>query len=414
MKTSFNLPCLMRLAGAVALLLGGGSQAYAHSYYNLTGAGSLASGDAAIGFGIANSINGTDGVSAGSNPPGYRVSNGTNTLYDPVTNNMIPGTGTMAGTATEVPGNLPYMWYSGMHTKATGVTKRELFTGSSVGDNTGNLINIVGTGNGNTLILPNGQPITAPATGSWGTNTVNSLWRAYDLRYNSTPPTGWTGPWWNSIMQPLPSNGDHPYLAVEVNSTSTGRGMDYGLIHISCGANTAVDNCVTTAGNPSGNLLVTISVKNDADYSQYQGLLDVALYRGVDTTTGPSGSSRFSPYTFGGSNPQGSNLGAPIWTASMNSVSDLLFYSFVFDQNEWNLTGQPGYSTNGFYTLIVSAHGGSSTDGVAYDVLVTTSPVPVPAAMWLLGSSLLAWLGLGKARGLKLAEPRVTLSTKRR
>lgn len=366
-------------------------QAFSHSYYNLTGAGSLDSGDSAIGFGILNSINGTDGVSAGSNPPGYRVSNGT-TTYDPVNNNMIPGTGSMAETATEVPGNLPYMWYSGMHTKATGVTKRELYTGSSVSDTTGNLINIVGTGNGNSLILPNGQTLTAPSTGTWGTNNVASLWRAYDQRDNTAG--------WSTIMQPLPASGDHPYQAVAGNSTDTGLGMDYGLIHISCGANTAADNCVMTGGNPSGDLLVTISIKNDSDYPQYNGLLDVALYRGVDTTTGPNGSSRFNPYTLGATNPQGSDLGSPIWVASMNSVNDLLFYSFVFDQNEWNLTGKPGYSTNGFYTLIISAHGGSATDGVAYDVLVTTSPVPIPAAAWLFAGGLLGLFSLGRRRQL--------------
>lgn len=387
-----------------SVFIGSATTAEAHSYYNLTGVGiplPNTAGDTAIGFGIANSINGTDGVSNDSNGTS-RFANGTNT-YNPAfpsRNSLIPGTGTAAssivnpyspsGTEIEVPGNLPYMWYSGMHTYATGVTKRELFTGSSVTDTTGNLINISGSGNGNTLILPGGNgSITAPPTASWGTNNVASLWNAYNAKN-----TGGNAATWGTIMADLPGDGDHPYQAVAGNSAEgSGQGLDYGLIHVACGANSAADNC-----SSQGDLLVTISLKADTDYPQYTGLLDVALYRGVDTSLT---TNRNAAYTFGSANPQGSSLGSPFWTASATSTSDVLFYSFVFNQAEWAATGtnvNSNYHTNGFYTLIIGAHGGSATDGVAYDILVTTSPVPVPAAVWLFGSALAGIGVIGRRR----------------
>jgi hypothetical protein len=373
-----------------SVLVGAAPSVHAHSYYNLTGAGSVASGDSAIGFGIANSINGADGVSLNSNGTN-RVADGTNT-YNASTNNLISGTGSAAASATEIPGNLPYMWYSGQHTYATGVTKRDLFTGSSVSDNTANMLSgMSGTAASNTsLTLPNGLVLNAPGTTNWGTNNTASLWNAYNAKN-----TGANAATWGTIMADLPggtTDAEHPFLAVAGNSTSTGLGMDYGLIHISCGANSAGDNCAS-----QGDILATITLKNDSDYSQYNGLLDVALYRGSDIN---STSSRTAAYSLGDTNPQGSSLGAPIWTASMSSTSDTLFHSFIFNQSEWDATGATGFHTNGFYTLIVSAHGGLATDGVAYDVLVTTSPVPVPAAVWLFGSAL-AGLGVFTRREKK-------------
>ncbi|WP_235048851.1 hypothetical protein [Methylomonas sp. MK1] len=350
-------------------LAGVSGQAFAHSYYNLTGAGTVASGNSAIGFGIANSINGTDGVSANSNGTN-RIANGTNvyTVGDLSANTLIPGTGTAAETATEVAGNLPYMWYSGQHTTATGFTKRELHTGSSATDNTGAL----------TANLISSNP-------SFGTNTIGSLWKAYSDKNGGTNAATW-----GTIMADLPADGDHPYLAVAGNSASTGLGLDYGLIHISCGANTASANCAS-----AGNIKTTITVKNDADYSQFNGLLDVALYRNVDSS---STSDRNAAATIGETGLQGSSLGEAIWTASMSSTSDTLFYSFVFDQAEWNATGTPGLHTNGFYTLVVGAHGGGALDGVTYDVLVTTSAVPVPGAVWLFGSAMAGLIGFGRRK----------------
>lgn len=392
MKFRKNFVTALMVGGSMAAISG---QASAHQYYNLTGAGSVASGDSAIGFGIANSINGTDGVSANSNGTN-RVANGTNiyTVGDTTANTLIPGTGTAAATATEVPGNLPYMWYSGQHTTAAGVTKRAHFTGSSATDNTANMLSgMSGTATANTsLTLPNGTVLTAPGATNWGTNNTSSLWNAYNAKN-----TGTNAATWGTIMADLPGNGDHPYQAVAGNSVETSLGLDYGLIHISCGTNTVADNCAN-----AGDVLTTISIKNDSDYTDYNGLLDVALYRNVDTSLT---SNRNAADTFGDSGFQGSNLGSAIWTASMNSTSDLLFYSFIFNQAEWLATGTPGFETNAFYTLVVGAHGGSGSvaDAVAYDVLVTTSPVPVPGAVWLFGSALMGFLGFGRRKQQVLA-----------
>jgi len=403
MKFRKNLVSALLVGGSMAAISG---QASAHSYYNLTGAGvpvANTAGDTAIGFGIANSINGTDGVSANSNGTN-RIANGN--VYNPANPgnaSFISGTGGPAGTATELSGNLPYMWYSGQHTKADGVTKRELFTGSSVSDTTGNLTHITGTGNGNTITLPNGQSITAPSTGSWGTNNVAGLWNAYSTKNGLAPtPNAGNASTWGTIMADLPANGDHPYQAVAGNSSTTGLGLDYGLIHISCGANSATDNCAS-----AGNLLTTISVANDSDYSQYNGLLDVALYRGADTSlvTSRNAAADITGVT-GPTNIQGANLGAAIWSGHMTSVSDILSFSFIFNQAEWLATDTNSSGlfssghTNGFYTLVIGGHGGLSSQGFAYDALITTSaaPVPVPAAVWLFGSAMAGLIGFGRRK----------------
>jgi hypothetical protein len=371
-------------------LAGVSGQAFAHQYYNLTGAGTVASGDSAIGFGITNSINGTDGVSANSNGTN-RVSNGT-TVYNATSNNFISGTGSAAATATEIPGNLPYMWYSGQHSTALGVTKRDHYTGTSATDSTANMLSgMSATAASNTsLTLPNGQVLVAPGTSNWGTNNTSSLWKAYNDK-NTLPANVAT---WGTVMADLPGapSNDHPYQAVAGNSAETSLGLDYGLIHVSCGTNTAADNCAK-----DGDVLTTITIKNDSDYSALNGLLDVALYRNVDTSTT---SDRDAASAFGSAGFQGSSLGEAIWTASMSSVSDILFYSFIFNQAEWNATGTPGYETNGFYTLVIGAHGGtgSAADAVVYDVLVTTSAVPVPGAVWLFGSALAGFVGFGRRK----------------
>ena len=387
-----------------ALLVGGAmaasGQASAHSYYNLTGAGALpapnTAGDTAIGFGIANSINGTDGVSNNSNGTNRVAAGNVYNPANPSASSLISGTGTPAA-STEVSGNLPYMWYSGQHTNATGVTKRELFTGSSVTDTTGNLINITGTGNGNTITLPNGQSITAPATGTWGTNNVASLWNAYNAKN-----TGANASTWGTIMNDLPGapTNDHPYLAVAGNSAETGLGLDYGLIHISCGANSAADNC-----SSKGDILTTISVKADTDYNANNvasgALLDVALYRGADSNLTSSRTAAANITGTGPTNIQGSNLGAAIWSGHATSLANVLSFSFIFNQAEWLATDTSGASaTNGFYTLVIGAHGGLSTAGLTYDTLVTTSPVPVPGAVWLFGSALAGLVGYGRRKHL--------------
>ncbi len=386
-----NKSKLLSLVSGITAALALSSSAHAHQYYNLTGAGAVGSSDSAIGFGIANSINGTDGVSANSNGTN-RIANGTNTYnpLNPSANNLIPGTGTAATTATEVPGNLPYMWYSGQHSYADGVTKRDHYTGTSATDNTANMLSgLSGTASENTsLTLPNGITLNAPAGKNWGTNNTASLWKAYNDKN-----TGSNAATWGTTMADLPVDGsDHPYLAVAGNSKDTSLGLDYGLLHISCGGNTASDNCSSL-----GDVLTTITIKNDSDYSDYNGLLDVALYRNVDTSLT---SNRNATDSFGAAGFQGSNLGEAIWTASMDSVGDTLFYSFIFNQSEWSATGTAGYETNGFYTLVIGAHGGTGdvADAVVYDVLVTTSPVPVPGAVWLFGTGIAGLMGFARRK----------------
>ena len=288
------------------------------------------------------------------------------------------------------------MWYSGQHTTATGVTKRALFTGSSIGDNTSNFLTGMDpvAANNTNLTLPNGTVLNAPAGANWGTNSVNGLWRAYDSK-NATSNYG-------PIMADLPADGSHPFLAVAGDSASTGLGMDYGLIHISCGANSATENCAS-----QGDILTTITVANDSDYSQYNGLLDVVLYRGADTSLN---SDRTAAAEITGvsdaANIQGSNLGTPIWSDHMIAVGDILSFSFIFNQSEWQDTDTNSSGlfstghTNGFYTLVIGAHSGLASDGVAYEVLVTTSaaPVPVPGAVWLFGSALAGFLGITRRK----------------
>ncbi len=382
MKFRRNLVSALLISGTMAI----SGQAAAHSYYNLTGAGTVASGDSAIGFGITNSINGTDGVSANSNGTN-RIANGN--VYDPANPgnaNLISGTGGPAETSTEVSGNLPYMWYSGQHTTATGFTKRELFTGSSVTDSTGNLF--AQTISGANPVTPGG--IALPGTNAnWGANNLSGLWRAYDAKN-----TGTNAATWGTIMNDLPANGDHPYLAVAGNSATNGLGLDYGLIHVSCGANTATANCAS-----AGDVLTTITLKNDSDYSQFNGLLDVALYRGADASLTSSRTAAADITGSAPSNIQGSNLGDAIWTAHMTDVSDILSYSFIFNQSEWLATDTDGASnTNGFYTLVIGGRGGQSTDGFVYNALITTSAVPVPGAVWLFGSALAGFVGYGRRK----------------
>jgi hypothetical protein len=373
-------------------------QASAHSYYNLTGTGTIDSGNAAVGFGINNSINGTDGVSAGSNVASgspYRVADGTNS-YNATTNNFISGTGAAAATATEVSGNLPYMWYSGQHTTAAGYTKRELYTGSSATDATGNLFAQFTT-NGYKTPGPNGIQLPGTVT-NWGANSLAGEWKAYNDKNAAvdvigTPPAPNTYAYGGIMANPSATN--HAYLAVAGDSSTTGFGLDYGLIHISCTPNTEASNC-----SSAGDVLTTITLANDSDYSSNNGLLDVALYRGADSSLTSSRSAAADltdPSSL--TNIQGSNLGAAIWTAHMASVSDILSYSFIFNQSEWLATDTAGASdTNGFYTLVIGGRGGLATDGYMYDVMVTTSAVPVPGAVWLFGSALAGLVGFGRRK----------------
>ena len=131
--------------------------------------------------------------------------------------------------------------------------------------------------------------------------------------------------------------------------------------------------------------------------TQYNGLLDVALYRNVDTSLT---SNRNAADTIGDTIFQGSNLGSAIWTASMTSTYRFLFSipSSSIRQNgllqvTWSLKRMP--SILSLWVLMVGA---LVADAVTYDVLVTTSAVPVPGAVWLFGSALTGFMGFGRRK----------------
>ncbi|MEQ1528059.1 MAG: VPLPA-CTERM sorting domain-containing protein [Methylococcales bacterium] len=325
-----------------ASVAGFSGQAFAHQTYNLTG----------VNVGAAASVNNTDGV---SNTGGYGAV-GVGGRVAGAANANIPGTG---GLPTEYTGALPYNWYSGQHSTAAGVTTRHHYTGTSATDSP-------------------------------------SLWRALNNQNNSAT--------WGALVPDL--NGDHPYLAVGGQSWSIGStagGLDYGLIHVSCGADTAAANCAS-----DGAIKLDLTVKLDANYSALNGtgLLDVALYRGADQGHFASRTNYFDPNDKG---VQGSTLNAggdltKLWQASMTSSSDVLSFTQIFDLTEFARTDSVNGSLEdgiaGFYTLIIGAHNGGQA--VAYDVVAKTSVVPVPAAVWLFGSAIAGFAGFGR-RSLKAA-----------
>lgn len=335
MKFRKNIIATLLVGG---VLVGVSTSASAHQTYNLTG----------VGVGAAASVDNTDGVSntGGYGPVGVggRVAGGSNS--------NIPGTG---GLPVEYTGALPYNWYSGQHTTATGTTTRHHYTGTSATD-------------------------------------ANSLWRALNNQNNSAT--------WGSLVPDL--NGDHPYLAVGGNSWtvgSTAGGLDYGLVHVSCGADTAAANCAS-----AGAIKLELTVTLDSNYSALNGtgLLDVALYRGADQGHFASRTNYFDPNDNG---VQGSTLNAggdltKLWQASMTSSSDVLSFTQIFDLAEFartdSVNGTLDDGIAGFYTLIIGAHNGGQA--VAYDVVAKTSVVPVPGAVWLFGSAMAGLVGFGRRK----------------
>ncbi|WKJ91320.1 hypothetical protein QZJ86_04100 [Methylomonas montana] len=337
-------------------LAGISGQAFAHQTYNLTGAGIT----------IGDSVNNTDGV---SNTGGYGpVGIGGRVAGD--ANANIPGTG---GLPTDYTGTLPYNFYFGHHdSTATGQTNRNYKTGTSATE-------------------------------------TNSLWRAYAVQNASTT--------WGPL---LPDGGanDHPYVAVGGDSWQTGSttgGLDYALIHASAGSNDNAQNVTTATGVWGGTYNIDITVKRDANYDSLNdanALLDVALYRGSDTSIFSNRTAAFDPNAAG---VQGSSLGtggvdgsALLWSASQVSVGDILTYTLSMDFAEWQKTDAVAGSLNdgdaGFYTLVVGAHGGASNSALAYTVdthsysTITAAPVPVPGAVWLFGSAIAGLIGFGRRK----------------
>jgi len=352
MTRNLQHPALAAVIGALALV---SNPASAHQTYNLTG----------VNTGIGNSVNNTDGVSntGGYGPVGVggRVAGGS-------TSN-IPGTG---GLPADYTGALPYNLYLGHHdSTAAGQTTRNGLTGL-------------------------------------GATTPNSLWRAYAVQDASVT--------WGSLVPDIGSS--HPYFAVGGNAWQVGSttgGLDYNLIHASTGANNDAQN-VTTAGAALGQIyLIDITIKRDSNYdseNDINALLDVALYRGADSSASASRTAAFDPHANG---VQGSTLGTGgangqklLWSAQQTATSDVLTYTLLIDFNEWKKTDALEGGLNdglaGFYTLIIGAHGGAVGSALAYTVdthsftAAAPAAVPVPGAVWLFGSALAAVGALKRRR----------------
>ncbi len=215
---------------------------------------------------------------------------------------------------------------------------------------------------------------------------------------------------------------NHPYVAVGGKSWvagSTTGGLDYNLIHASGGANVSTANNGTAAVPYGGWYEISITVKRDSAYDSVNdsnALLDVALFRGADSSTTASRTAAFNVSTnpgvgtgIGGIYPvltesgavtlQNSTLGTgtggavKIWQATQSATTDTLTYKLIIDQKEWAATdavngahgclvGVKNSATTtppvtngclddgvaGYYTLVVGAHGGATGSAVAYTV----------------------------------------------
>lgn len=332
---------------SLAVLAAVSSSALAHQTYNLTG----------VNVGLGNSINNTDGV---SNTGGYAPV-GVGGRVAGAANANIPGTG---GLPTDYIGALPYNVYLGHHdSTVAGTTTRTGTTGSGP---------------------------TQPST----------LWRAYAVQDASAV--------WGSLVPDIGSS--HPYMAVGANSWqvgSTAGGLDYALLHASTGSNDNAQN-VTTAPATVGKIYqIDITLVRDTLYdaeNDPNALLDIALYRGADESTTASRTATFDPQASG---VQGSDLGTGgangrklLWSASQSATTDVLSFSLIMDFAEWQKTDALEGALNdglaGFYTIVIGAHGGAANGGLAYTLTTRSftndppAPVPLPGAVWLLGSALAA------------------------
>ncbi|NOT85885.1 MAG: hypothetical protein HOP02_14140 [Methylococcaceae bacterium] len=344
---------LLSVSASVAAVLVLSPAAFAHQTYNLTGAGLT----------IGDSVNNTDGV---SNTAGYAPV-GVGGRVAGAVNANIPGTG---GLPADYTGALPYNLYHGHH------------DGTVIAQTTRN--NLTGT----------------------SATTANSLWKAYATQDASAV--------WGAQL-PTGTATDHPYVAVGGNSWQTGStsgGLDYNLIHASTGTNNNIFNVTTPSAASGGHYQIDFTVNRDNAWNVLNdpnALLDVALYRGSDTSSTASRTAAFNPNDAG---VQGSSLGIGdstlLWAASQSTTTSTLTYSLIMDATEWGKTdgllGTLNDGLAGYYTLIVGAHGGATGSALAYTIDTHSfSVVPVPGAAWLLGSALVGLIGLGRRKQQQLA-----------
>jgi hypothetical protein len=345
-NTSFASRNALAAAVVCGLALGAGP-ASAHQTYNtgvlngpsLTATGFLYSVSNGHGNGADGAINGSQGTPV-------------------TTGNLVWLNGTGA-VSPEYAGNLPQMWYSGLHTTAAGTTLREF--GS-----------VSGGAGGTTFANP--------------ANSLQSRIATYNTRdaiNNTTGAAGADGIA-DNINHPLPADAQ---IAVKGNSWLTGDGLDYGVFHVSCsaGTGTPAENCAA-----SGPLNLSITLKNLNANSNT--LLGYALYGGWDTSSSSNRNAAFDGTAPGGlDHPQGSSLGLGtlLSTGVMSSASDVLSYHRLFDTAE-------AQRYNGEYTMIIGALN-NTADGQYY-LSVQTQAVPIPAAVWLFGSALGAMGVIGRRK----------------
>lgn len=337
---------LLAVAGALAAA----TTAQAHQTYNvgeLNGPQATATGwNWSVGpsaggnnaGGVPNTTGGADGAinNSQSSQLGAPV----------VTGNLVWRSG-VGAVAPEYTGNLPEMWYSGLHTDATSFTRREIGTVSDPGGTPGG----TGAGGGTTFFTPANSLDARIAT--WNTPAIIS--QGIGLNPNSQ-------------------------IAVGANSWTTGKELDYGVTHVTCGG--TAEGCLA-----AGPLAINWTIKNLNALST--SLLGIAIYGGWDSSTTSSRTAAFDGTLINGLvNPQGSTLGAPLWSAVMSSPSDVLSYTRIFDMGEAD-------KYDGHYTIIVGALNGTG-DGQYY--LSNTAKAPVPATVWLFGIGLAAmgWASRGR------------------
>jgi hypothetical protein len=330
-----KMKSVLRLAAASAFLssLTVVPAAFAHQTYNvgaLNGPAASATGwlwsvganaEGNNAGGVANTTGGADGAINNS-----QASQGGSPV---VTGNLVWRSG-VGAVEPEYTGNLPEMWYAGLHNTATGLTTREIGT--------------VSGGVGGTQFITPGSSLDARIA-TW--NTAANVAQGIGLDPNAQ-------------------------IAVQGNSWLTGNGLDYGVTHITCGG--SADGCLA-----DGNQTVSWTLKNLNSLSS--SLLGIAVYGGWDTSTSSSRTALFNGNTLGGLiNPQGSSLTHLLWSATMTNPTDVLTYSRYFDAAESALYG-------GEYTVIIGALNNTG-DGQYY--LSNRFGVPVPPTLWLFGIGLVA------------------------
>jgi hypothetical protein len=145
---------------------------------------------------------------------------------------------------------------------------------------------------------------------------------------------------------------------------------------------------ITSGGNPSA---ITLAGMNSLVLAAQSEIADWGANSTSGTFFDAAGTSTASaangPLTSSGNFNQGTLSAASIGTATA-------FYNILANTNTATTGGIGGHKTAtttyaGFWDL-------SSTGDLTYNIV--TSPVPLPAAVWLLGSGLLGLIGVGRRR----------------